>query len=110
MSVLPLQQYRQLTLPLGHRAPQDRRWKTNWPAELEIKDRRTACMVRDISSLGARLWLEQPPAEDEAVLLNIDDIGPIAASVMWRRDNEIGVHFSEEQHWVLRLRLERGAV
>src|SRR5690348_13178164 len=91
MSVLPLQQYRQLRVPLGRRAPQARRWKTNWPAEIERKDSRAACMVRDISSCGARLWLDEPPAEDEEVLLNIDEIGPISCSVMWRRDNEIGV-------------------
>lgn len=110
MSVLPLQQYRQLSLPLGRRAPQDRRWKTNWPAELQVEDRRTACMVRDISSLGARLWLDEPPPEGAEIFLNIDEIGPIAGAVMWRRDNEVGMRFGDEQHWVARLRLERGAV
>ena len=108
MSVLPLQQYRQLRLPLGRRAPQERRWKTDWPAELETRQSRTACMVRDISGWGARLCLEMPPPEQEEVLLNIDDIGAIAASVMWRRDGEMGLRFHEEQHWVARLRLQRG--
>lgn len=104
---MPRDNIRQLRRPeLGDAAP-GRRWKTEWPAELGLSEGRVACVVQDISSWGARLSLAEPPAEESRVWLVIESIGLIAARVVWRRDDQVGLQFLEQQSWIRRLYVQR---
>ena len=84
-----------------------RRWKTDWPAELSAAQGKFRCRVLDISSWGAQLKLETPASLPERVWLCIDDIGTIAAEVVWRRDTAVGLQFLEQQEWIRRLHAQR---
>ena len=84
-----------------------RRWKTNWPAEVGSSAGRVPCLVLDISSWGAQLRIDQELADQDRVWLNLECIGTIAAEIVWRRDNTIGVQFLEQQSWIRRLHAQR---
>jgi hypothetical protein len=94
---------RPLRRPGGDEASPNRRWKTQWPGELVSAAGRADCTVLDISSCGAQLALDQPPQAGESVSLLLETIGTIAAEVMWRREDRVGLQFSEQQAWLRRL-------
>lgn len=104
MSVLPANNIRQLRRPetMGG-GTASRRLRTDWPAELRTSDGRLPCTVVDVSSRGARLSLHQAPAEGTRVWLMVETIGNIAAQVIWQRDGQIGIQFTELQSWIGRL-------
>lgn len=99
---------RQLRRPevVGGGAP-SRRLQTDWPAELTSPAGRMACTMLDVSSRGARLLLSEAPAEGTRVSLVVEAIGSIAAQVIWRRDNQVGIQFTEMQSWIGRLQAQQ---
>ena len=104
MSAPPVDNIRQLRRPesaVG--GVNGRRVQTDWPAELTCPAGRVACTVLDVSSRGARLVVVEAPAEGTRVWLVVETIGSIAAQVIWKRDNQIGIRFSEMQSWIGRL-------
>ena len=103
----PIDNIRRLRRPEGALSSPGRRWKANWPAELKFHDNRVPCTVLDISSWGAQMEVDATPDEQSRVWLVIDTVGPIAAAVVWRRDQRIGVQFDEQQLWIRRLHLLR---
>lgn len=98
---------RQLRRPDGKSHVSARRLRANWPAELKVDGRRLSCSVLDVSCAGAKVALPAPPSEGEHVWLIIESIGPIAASVAWRRDSLMGLRFANEQQWVVNLGQQR---
>ena len=98
---------RRLRRPESDGGAPGRRWKTNWPAELSSAQGSTRCVVLDISSWGAQLRLEAPAAPAEQVWLAIDNIGTIAAEIVWRSETTLGVQFLEQQAWIRRLYAQR---
>jgi hypothetical protein len=108
MSMLPSNNIRQLRRPeTAGGAPAGRRLRTDWPAELTSPDGRIVCTVLDVSSRGARLSLREGPPEGVRVWLVVETIGSIAAQVIWRRDNQIGIQFTELQSWIGRLQAQQ---
>ena len=89
-----------------HAAP-GRRWKTNWPGELSSANYRIPCIVLDISSWGAQVRVEQPVPQDQRVWLVLEAFGTIAAEIVWRRENALGLQFLEQQAAIRRLYSER---
>ena len=98
---------RRLRRPESDGSAPGRRWKTNWPAELSSSQGSTRCVVLDISSWGAQLRLEAPAPAAEQVWLAIDNIGTIAAEIVWRNETMLGVQFLEQQAWIRRLYAQR---
>ena len=98
---------RRLRRPDGDDAAPGRRWKTNWPAEVRLAAERRSCVVLDISSWGAQLQLDAPPEEQSQIWLVIENIGNMAARVVWRRERNIGIQFLEQQVWIRRLHMQR---
>jgi hypothetical protein len=94
---------RRLRRPESDQAAPGRRWKTNWPAELAVPQGRIACTVFDISSWGARLGVETKARLPDQVSLIIDNIGTIAAKVVWQQADSLGLQFTEQQPWIRRL-------
>ncbi len=109
MSTLPPSNIRHLRRlePVAGGTPAGRRLQTDWPAELNCPDGRLPCTVLDVSSRGARLSLHNGPAEGMRVWLVVETIGSIAAQVIWRRANQIGIQFTEMQSWIGRLQAQQ---
>ncbi len=107
MTSTPEENIRRLRRPESDQGAPGRRWKTNWPAELSSPQARIRCMVLDISSWGARLSLEVPAGLPDQVWLTIDSVGTIAAQIVWRRDDSMGLQFLEQQPWIRRLHAQR---
>ncbi|HXY98987.1 MAG TPA: PilZ domain-containing protein [Stellaceae bacterium] len=98
---------RRLRRPESDDSAPGRRWKTDWPAELGTPQGRQNCVVLDISSWGARLRLDAAAAVPEHVWLVLDSVGAIAANLIWRRDDMLGLQFLEQQAWIRRLYARR---
>jgi hypothetical protein len=82
------------------RRPATRRVRVHWPAELRFLRMRRACVVTDVSRLGARIEVEGMPPGVREVRLLLDIGPPIAAVLMWRRNDRIGLSFKREQEWL----------
>ena len=80
-----------------------RRLRANWPAELRVKGSRIPCSIIDISSSGASLRIEYVPDGDVPVWLVVDKRPPIAAETAWRKRQQLGIRFLEQQDWVREL-------
>ena len=91
---------RTLRRPNGSPASAARRLRANWPAESRSKGKRIPCMVMDISSDGACLSFDRGADQQSSMWLIIDKM-PISAEIVWRKKNQVGVRFEEEQQWIL---------
>lgn len=59
------------------------------------------CRILNMSSLGARLKLETPLITDgEVELVFLPENIRAKLTVIWRKDNEIGVEFDEPITWM----------
>jgi len=107
MDPAPPDNIRRLRRPEVEQAAPGRRWKTNWPAELVQTGGRIACIVTNISSWGAQVRIDTLPAEQERVWLNLETVGTIAAEIVWRREDRVGLQFLKQQEWIRRLHAQR---
>jgi PilZ domain len=96
---------RQLRRPDNDLASSNKRWKTDWPAELTWTTGGCVCTVLDVSSWGAKVRAEQVP-QGQSVSLRIDGVGVVPATVVWRNDGVAGVQFRVQQGWVRRLSMQ----
>ena len=69
------------------------RWQTDLPARLFARAAANGCRVRDISQGGARVVTEARVDEDEIVVLELDEIDPLAARVVHLSDGTVGLMF-----------------
>ena len=92
---------RTLRRPAGGAPSAGRRFRANWPAELRGAGISVTCTVVDISSAGACLRIDQAPPTSGTLRLIIGGVPPIAATGAWRKNALFGVHFLNEQSWVL---------
>jgi hypothetical protein len=84
----------------GKSGPGGRRLRANWPAELRFDNGRLRCMLVDISPAGARVRFERAKVNFDAARLIVRNLPPIEVAVAWRRHNDLGLLFVEEQPWV----------
>lgn len=98
---------RRLRRPESDGSAPGKRWKTDWPAELSTPEGRRSCIVLDISSWGARLRIDSGTEVPDRVWLLIDSVDAIAAELIWRRDDTLGLQFLEQQAWIRRLYARR---
>ena len=56
---------------------------------------RTLCKVVDISVHGARIQTYSAMRKGSAIWLNLPEIGPVAANVMWADDYAAGCQFQK---------------
>ena len=84
-----------------------RRLRANWPAELRTNGEKAQCMVMDVSSDGANLFVESPLSADAPLWLIVENVGPIAAQVAWQEQGHVGLCFLEEQEWVHQVSKQR---
>lgn len=68
---------------------------------------RLKCTVIDLSSVGARLQVKGKVGESGHARLVIENLPPIAAALAWRRGDQVGLRFGEEQAWILDLCAQR---
>jgi hypothetical protein len=62
------------------------------------------CRILNMSSQGARLKLDTPLVTDGAIeLVFLPESIRVTVTVIWRKDNEIGVEFSEPITWMKNL-------
>ena len=82
-----------------------RRSRVVWEAKVKVyfnditlksEVREISGVVRDISANGARLDLEQPIVEKVGLELIIPKLGIFPCETVWRKDNQVGIRFSEK--------------
>jgi len=61
----------------------------------------------DVSSDGANLIVEGPLSGDAPLWLIVENVGPIAAQMVWQEESRVGLCFLEEQEWVLQVSKQR---
>lgn len=76
------------------------RVRTQWRGVLELDEEGRACLVADLSALGARLSLAPAPDPGRRVALRLAGKDPIPAQVAWRREQQVGLRFLVEQPWI----------
>ena len=94
---------RPLRRPSERHAAFERRWKTNWKAELGLAGARIPCTVIDLSVTGAGVSIGTDLDEGTSVSLLLQDRKPISARVVWHRVGAIGLCFPERQSWIIDL-------
>ena len=68
--------------------------------------RNLPAVLRDISSIGAKVCTSQALQQDIAVVLDLPDLPPLKASVRWTHGTESGVAFETPlpmpmiAHWI----------
>ena len=102
LSARPEQKVRRFRRPNAMGSP-GRRFCANWPAEIRAEGRTLNGRVVDISSGGAQLELKEFPCDSAQFWLAIEHSEPIRAEIAWRKRNQAGIRFVEEQAWVLQL-------
>jgi hypothetical protein len=75
----------------------------NWPGELRFLGLRRACIVIDLSCAGAHVQVDGLPRGVRDVRLILEMGPPIAASLVWRRKDRLGLCFDREQDWIAEL-------
>jgi PilZ domain len=65
-------------------------------AALHDGERVIDCLIRDISTSGARLDVPQPAALPETVMLDIAEAGRLNGRIVWRQEGQAGFEFLDE--------------
>jgi len=54
------------------------------------------CVIRDISTGGARLLIEERVAKQQELVLDIDGVGRLNSRVVWQSADQAGIRFLDE--------------
>ncbi len=67
-----------------------------WSGQLVFQEQSVACVIVNISSGGAMVRAEDSAIFVTSVVLRCSRIGDLAAEVVWRQDEEIGLKFADD--------------
>ncbi len=67
-----------------------------WSGQLVYREQIVACLIVNISSGGAMVRAEDSAIFVTSVVLRCSRIGDLAAKVVWRQDEEIGLKFADD--------------
>ncbi len=76
------------------------RTKVLWSGELVYREQIVACVIVNISAGGAMVRSEDPAFFMTSVVLRNSRIGDLAAKVVWRQDDELGLRFADDPETV----------
>ena len=71
-----------------------------WSGYLVSQEQSVACVIENISSDGAMVRSEDPAFFATSVVLSNARIGDLAAEVVWRQDDELGLKFVDDSETV----------
>ncbi len=71
-----------------------------WSGELVNREQIVACVIVNISAGGAMVRAEDSAFIMTSVVLRNSHIGELAAEVLWRQDDELGLKFAEDPEMV----------
>ncbi len=71
-----------------------------WSGELVYREQIVACVIVNISAGGAMVRSEDPAFFVTSVVLRNSRIGDLAAKVVWRQDDELGLRFADDPETV----------
>jgi hypothetical protein len=69
------------------------RRRVDEPATIKHERGTEKGLVRDISSTGAQLVLEEAPAPDSTVEIKMETVGSLKAKVKWSNGKRVGAEF-----------------
>ncbi len=79
--------------------PEPRRFERTtvlWSGQLEFGDHAVSCLIVNISAGGAMVRTEDAATCLNLVVLRNPRIGDLKAEVMWRKNDEMGLKFLED--------------
>ncbi len=85
------------------RMPERRRFqraKVLWSGHLVYGDQLVACLIVNISAGGAMVRTDGAVICPASIILRNARIGDLAAEVTWRKNNEMGLKFLEDDQMV----------
>ncbi|MHA1151100.1 MAG: PilZ domain-containing protein [Alphaproteobacteria bacterium] len=71
-----------------------------WSGQLVYREQSVACVIVNISAGGAMVRSEDPAFYATSVVLRNSRIGDLAAEVLWRQDDELGLKFADDPETV----------
>ena len=71
-----------------------------WSGELVCREQIVACIIVNISAGGAMVRSEDPAFFMTSVVLRNSRVGDLAAEVVWRQDDELGLKFADDPETV----------
>ncbi len=71
-----------------------------WSGHLVFREQSVACVIVNISAGGAMVRSEDPAFFMTSVVLRNSRIGDLAAEVVWRQDDELGLKFADDPETV----------
>ncbi len=71
-----------------------------WSGDLVYREQIVACVIVNISAGGAMVRVEDSAFIMTSVVLRKSHIGELAADVLWRQDDELGLKFAEDPEMV----------
>ncbi len=71
-----------------------------WSGHLVFREQIVACVIVNISAGGAMVRAEDPAFFMTSVVLRNSRIGDLAAKVVWRQDDELGLRFADDPETV----------
>jgi hypothetical protein len=71
-----------------------------WSGQLVFREQIVACVIVNISAGGAMVRFEDPGFVMSSVVLRCSRIGDLAAKVMWRLNDELGLKFADDPETV----------
>ncbi len=67
-----------------------------WSGHLVYREQSVACVIVNISAGGAMVRSEDPAFFMNSVVLRNPRIGDLAAEVVWRQNDELGLKFADD--------------
>jgi hypothetical protein len=71
------------------------RRRVDEPATIKHERGTEKGLVRDISSSGAQLVLQKPPAPNSTVEIRMEAVGSVTAKVKWSNGDRVGAEFED---------------
>ncbi len=74
-----------------------------WTGSLLCDDRVIDCVIENVSASGAMVRVEDPFVYESSIILRNARLGDLSGEVAWRKENEVGIRFSDEPETVARI-------